>query len=66
MLLLLTHPTPPHAPWNVAGGLLASVPAEAAEQCVAELQRAGFPRAAVVARVVAPLPQDSDKNVRLV
>lgn len=51
---------PLYAPRNAAGGLLASVPAEAAEQCVEELRRTGFPHAAVVARVAGPLPENGE------
>jgi len=40
---------------QTAGGLLASVPADKAEACVAELKSLGYPHTAVVGRI---LPQD--------
>jgi selenide,water dikinase len=48
-----------------AGGLLAAVPAEAAEQCVADLRAAGYQQAAVVARVADALPPGSTACIQL-
>ncbi|MEO8225032.1 MAG: bifunctional NADH dehydrogenase FAD-containing subunit/selenide, water dikinase SelD, partial [Gammaproteobacteria bacterium] len=39
---------------QTAGGLLASVPADAVDSCVAELRAAGYPHTAVIGRI---LPQ---------
>ncbi len=40
---------------QTAGGLLASVPADKADECVAELKNLGYPHTAVIGRI---LPQD--------
>ena len=41
---------------QTAGGLLASIPAGAAERCIAELHALGYPHAAVVGQVTSILP----------
>ena len=57
-LAVLVDPT-------TAGGLLASVPAQQAEQCVAALRAAGYERAAVVGRVVGVLSPGSSVCLQL-
>ena len=44
---------------TTAGGLLAAVPAEKAETCVAELRAAGYAHACVVGDVKEALPDDA-------
>ena len=49
---------------ETAGGLLASVPADAAQRCLAALHRLGYGQAAIVGRAVAP--RDAIEPIRLV
>eukprot|EP00911_Craspedida_sp_UC1_P001878 UC1_evm1s1442 len=47
---------------QTAGGLLASVPADNAEECVRDLHAMGYVKACVVGRVVEPLTNKADET----